>query len=139
MYRPVVAHVSFAAQSLRLKFVHIVNVGRRLKKEGKRKEENQDLEMKEKDATLVQIERGSLPNHVPFFHETPLARDTVFVPVGFTDTAERIPEAERFVSSSGNNHTAIGTHAEIEYTICVASQTDHLRHGWVLPDVDGVL
>lgn len=127
----------FAAQPLGLKFVQIVNVGRQLEKEGKRKEA-QDLEMKEK-ASLVQEKRKSLPNHVPLFNETPLSGDTVFVPVGFTDASKRVPEAERFVSSSGDNHAAIRTHAKIEHTICVASQTDHLRHGWVFPNVDGVL
>jgi hypothetical protein len=130
--------VWFAAQPLGLKFVQIVNVGGQLKKEEKRKKEAQDLETKE-NVSLVQEERKSLPNHVPLFDETSLSSDTVFVPVGFTDASKRVPEAECFVSSSGDNHTAIRTHAQIEYTICVTSQTDHLRHGWVFPDVDGVL
>jgi hypothetical protein len=110
-----------------------------LKKEEKKERRESRPRNERKNASLIQIERESLPNHVPFFHETALARDTILVPVGFTNTAKSVPEAECFVSSSGNNHTAVRTHAEIEYTICVASQTDYLRHGWVLPDVDGVL
>jgi len=115
-------------------FVQIVNMSKRL-----RKEEKETSPDERKMQASGQIEHKPLPDHVPLFDETSLARDTVFIPVGFTNAAKRVPEAESLVSSSGDNHTAVRTHAQIEDTICVASQTDHLRHGWVFPNVDGVL
>ena len=95
--------------------------------------------MKKRISEPRQIEHGSSSNHVPLFDEASLACDAIFVSIGLANAAERIPETKGFVSSSSNDHTAIRTHAKIEYTICVASQTDHLRHGRVFPDVDGML
>lgn len=81
-----------------------------------------------------------LPNDIPLLDQTPLADSAVLVvATGFADIAKRVPEPEGFVACAGDNDTAVGTHAEVQYTVCVAGQTDDLRHGWVFPDVDGVL
>jgi len=70
-------------------------------------------------------------NHAPFSHD-PSTR-------GLLPFSEHIPESERLVARSGNNHRAVGAHAQVQHTICVTRETDDLVHGGVLPDVDRML
>ena len=70
-------------------------------------------------------------------NDTPFAHNAA--PASLLSLPEYIPEPQRFVTSAGNDDGAIRTHAQVQYTVCMAGETHNLLHRWILPNVDSML
>ncbi len=74
---------------------------------------------------------NSSANHAPTVHATEASSALLLL--------ERIPKAKRLIASTSNNDLSIWAHGQVEYTIRVTRQRDHLLHAWILPDNDLIL